>query len=84
MGLLSAAGICPVVLKVVCPDVESMTPFFLPVGTKGQVEWEEVFGLSGGRWDDSNDTMIWKEEEKQAKPRVTNLMGKGYKWGGDS
>lgn len=40
----------------VCPYVEGMAAL-PPGGNQGQVEWEEVFGLSGGRQDDSNGTM---------------------------
>ena len=34
-----------------------MTPF-LWWGIQGQVSEEKLFGLSGGRWDDSIDTKI--------------------------
>lgn len=29
------------------------------------MELEEIFGLSGGRWDDSNGTMVWKKEKNR-------------------
>lgn len=57
VGLLFSSGRSPTCPQVVCPFMEGMTPF-VQVGTKGQVEWEEVFGLSGGRWDGSNGTMV--------------------------
>lgn len=36
-----------------------------PAGNKGPGGREEVFGLSGGRWDDSNGTTVWKEDENR-------------------
>ena len=46
--------------------MEGMTPCIL-VGTRGQVELEEVFGLSGGRWDDSNGTTVWEKKKRPSQ-----------------
>lgn len=48
MGLLFSSGHCSHSSQSVCPYVEGTTLFLL-LGTRGQVEREEVFGLSGGR-----------------------------------
>lgn len=59
----SAAAISPAPSLKVSVHTWKVWPLFLLVGTRGQVEREEVFGLSGGRRDDSNGTMTWKEEQ---------------------
>lgn len=62
----SAVAVCPTRSQVVCPFMEGMTPCVL-VGTRGQVELEEVFGLSGGRWDDSNGTTVWGKKKRPSQ-----------------